>query len=413
MAKQVKSKYAPHPKQALFHIINARFKLFLAGIGTGKTLAGVHEILRLSQINPGYDGLISAPTYPMIRDVILPQWYEYIPDQLFQYYKKDQMFELWTGQRLFLRSFERPDAIRGLNLGYAWADELAMVQSQESWDILLGRVGRTKDVPNPCIFATTTPRGWNWLARKFLKSDNPDFITVRARSSDNPYFSPELLRTLREEYGEEFARQELDAEIVESAGKVLDINPKIHHNFTLRELAEYRGRKKVVAGVDWGYSAPFAIAVWVKLEKINTWHFVEEFYKPNLLASDMYAAMRDIKNRWKVARFYCDSAEPERVASAITAGLPAVPVKKGPDSIKRGITELRSLLAVRGRTGKPGLYINESNRHFVEECDNFHYKEPGSEIVVAEKGDHLIDACRYIAMEESRGSSIQGLAIHG
>lgn len=406
--KIIKSKYRPHPKQVLFHQTYAPYKLFLAGIGTGKTLAGVHEILNLASMNPGHDGLVSAPTFPMLRDVILPLWEEYIPGRLYKFYKKDQLFELWSGQKLYLRSFERPDAIRGLNLGYAWADELAMVQSQEAWNILLGRVGRTTSVPHPCIFATTTPRGWNWLARKFLKNASSDFVTIRARSADSPYFNPALLERLRHEYGEEFARQELDAEVIEEAGKVLTIIPEVHCNWNFKDISGGRYKRRVVAAVDWGYSAPACILVAMQVQKTGKWYVCEEFYKRKMMSEDLYGVMTQLKAKWKIKYFYADSAEPERIASANRRGLSCIPVKKGAGSIKSGITEARSLLSV-DRTGTPGCYVHQSCKHLINECDNFHYDSSDSEKMIAEEGDHAIDCFRYIAMGESKGPLIVGI----
>lgn len=407
MARIIKPKYKPHPKQVRFHKRYARYKLFLAGIGTGKTLAGVHECLLQSQKNPNHDGCIVAPTYPMLRDVILPLWKEFIPKSLYEIKKKDGLIELATGQTIFLRSCERPDTIRGLNLGWAWGDELAMLQKHEVWRILQGRVGRTKDVPYPCLFATTTPRGWNWIAREFLKREDKNYLTIRARSSDNPHFSPELLEALRESYGEEFARQELDAEVLDVSGLCWQIFPDIHCDWRYSDVA---GKfRRIVAGVDWGFSAPTAIIV-CGITKDRKFFLLDEVYKRRLTFSDVYQEMNKLKMKWKIKTFYCDSSEPARIAEACGKGLNCVPAKKGAGSRLRGVQEVRQLLSVSGTLGRPSLYINEERcKNLLRECEGFHYVDDDSDDVVGEDGDHAVDAVRYIIDAEYGGSGIVGL----
>ena len=57
--------YSPLPSQRKFHSSNARFKGFSGPIGSGKSQALCQEAIRLSYLNPGRQGLIGAPTYPL------------------------------------------------------------------------------------------------------------------------------------------------------------------------------------------------------------------------------------------------------------------------------------------------------------------------------------------------------------
>jgi hypothetical protein len=52
------SPYVPKPHQARFHALPHDEALFLAGVGAGKTLTGVHEAVFLAQDNPDCDGAI-------------------------------------------------------------------------------------------------------------------------------------------------------------------------------------------------------------------------------------------------------------------------------------------------------------------------------------------------------------------
>src|ERR1700726_5273442 len=71
-------KYAPLPAQKAFHDSKARFKGFSGPIGSGKSQALCQEAIRLSYLNPGRQGLIGAPTYPMLRDGTLTAFLEVV-----------------------------------------------------------------------------------------------------------------------------------------------------------------------------------------------------------------------------------------------------------------------------------------------------------------------------------------------
>src|SRR5205814_7246453 len=68
--------YEPLPSQMDFHRSDAAFKGFSGPVGSGKSQALCQEALRLAYINVGRWGLIGAPTYPMLKDVTQPAFFE-------------------------------------------------------------------------------------------------------------------------------------------------------------------------------------------------------------------------------------------------------------------------------------------------------------------------------------------------
>lgn len=109
-------------------------------------------------------------------------------------------------------SAEEPDRVRGLNIGFAWGDEMAfMPLIDEVWSNLLLalRVGT-----NPKILATTTPRPTKWIKKLIA-----DRLTVVRRVStyDNlhnlsPVFRQQVLEAFE---GTRLGRQELYGEVLE------------------------------------------------------------------------------------------------------------------------------------------------------------------------------------------------------
>ena len=382
-----------------FHKAPELYRLFLAGIGTGKTLAGVHECLAMSMANPLCDGCIVEPTYAMIRDVMLPVWKEWIPKSLYRLFKSEGRIELWTGQNIFLRSAENPERIRGLNLAWAWGDELAQVPTRDVWQILQGRI-RDPRAKKRGLFATTTPKGWNWLAKMFLQARSDSYRWIRARTSDNPYLPEDFVRGLRQDYGEEFAAQELDAEILELQGLVWPINPRVNCRFD--KAHAIRSCKDFVVGIDWGYSNPSAVVVGGFTED-GTWYLLEEWKKPRQLTEDIIEQLKKFYKKYRFEIVYADPAEPDRIREVKNAGFAC----KAADRARgAGLAEVRSLLAVRG-DGKPKMYIHPTLRGWLREQEDYHYVEE-SEDVEGDSGDHLMDATRYMVHSWENRREIRG-----
>src|SRR5437667_3135854 len=105
--------YSPLPSQRKFHDSAARFKGFSGPIGSGKSQALCQEAIKLSYLNPGRQGLIGAPTYPMLRDATLTTFLEVLAanDLPYEFNKAESVLVMKdTGSRIYFRAvdeFER------------------------------------------------------------------------------------------------------------------------------------------------------------------------------------------------------------------------------------------------------------------------------------------------------------------
>jgi len=189
----------------------ARYRAFIAGVGAGKTYSGV--LASLVACQQSERGAIIAPTYPMLKDVVLPTFREIASGGIDTLNKADLYADMTNGHRILFRSADKPERLRGLNLGWAWLDEAAQV-GEETWDILLGRLrldpGRA--------WITTTPKGHNWVHKRFVESPSEEHETVRATTHDNPHLPDEYIESLEEQYTERFRQQEIEGRFVEAQG---------------------------------------------------------------------------------------------------------------------------------------------------------------------------------------------------
>jgi hypothetical protein len=190
----------------------AKFRAFVGGVGSGKTTAGAIELLRQP---PNRTGLVVAPTYPILRDATLRTFLELCPVDLIQEHNRSEnRIELRNGSTLLFRSSDRPDGLRGPNINYAWLDEGAYI-SEEAYKVIVGRLRRWPGR----LWLTTTPRGHNYVYRRFVKSPSSAHSLHTSATAKNPYLPSDFVDTLREEYGDSaYALQELDGRFVDTSG---------------------------------------------------------------------------------------------------------------------------------------------------------------------------------------------------
>ncbi len=208
-----KIEHSPLPSQKLFHDCEARFKGFSGPIGSGKSQALCHEAIRLSYLNPGRTGLIGAPTYPMLRDSTLTSLLEILGrnDLPFDLNKADNVLVMKdSGSRILLRSVEDFDRLRGTNLAWFGLDELTYTQ-EGAWLRLEGRL-RDPLATRRCGFAVWTPKGFDWVYRKFISTPPEGYAAVQARPYENRFLLdqvPDFYDRLKSSYDENFFRQEV------------------------------------------------------------------------------------------------------------------------------------------------------------------------------------------------------------
>jgi hypothetical protein len=208
-----KIRYSPLPSQRRFHESTARFKGFSGPIGSGKSAALCQEAIRLSYLNPGRTGLIGAPTYPMLRDSTLAALTEMLNENEipFDMNKSDYVLKVKDpASQILLRSVDEFERLRGTNLAWFGVDELTYTQ-EAAWLRLEGRL-RDPKATQHCGFAVWTPKGFDWVYRKFINSPASGYEVVLAAPFENKFLLgqvPDFYERLRGSYDENFFRQEV------------------------------------------------------------------------------------------------------------------------------------------------------------------------------------------------------------
>lgn len=205
--------YGPLASQARFHRSPARFKGFSGPIGSGKSQALCQEAIRLAFVNGGCMGLLGAPTYPMLRDATQTALLGllYANEIPHTHHKSEGYIELTQNHsRILLRSLDDYERLRGTNLAWFGIDELTYCK-EEAWLRLEGRLREPKAARH-CGFAVWTPKGRDWVYRRFIGSENPEYSVVYAKPRENEHIletDPGFYDRLQRTYSDAFFRQEV------------------------------------------------------------------------------------------------------------------------------------------------------------------------------------------------------------
>lgn len=225
--------YGALPSQSRFHQSKARFKGFSGPIGSGKSQALCQEAIRLAYVNKGRLGLLGAPTYPMLRDATQTTLFEILDRSgiPYEHSKAENTVALTdTGSRILFRPVEEFDRLRGINLAWFGLDELTYTQ-EDAWVVLEGRL-RDPKATRLCGFACWTPRGFDWVYRRFMQERVEGYEVIVAEPFENRYLLeriPDFYERLKRSYDAKLYEQEV-------MGQYISLNAGlVYHAFNRAE----------------------------------------------------------------------------------------------------------------------------------------------------------------------------------
>ena len=224
-----------------FVINPQRASAYIGGLGSGKTFAGIARGLKFSQ-QPmpkgefhGPRGCIAAINYPVLEDVVLPQFFEMMDGSGLWKTGKQETSWMSTKKRakliancgcanrhtckheaiILFRSLDRPNWMRGLELTWYFIDEGRHVTGK-AWGVLWGRLRQTGY--EKAGWVCSTPNGFDWMWEKF-HPDSPlqtrGALWFGASTYANTDHLPnEYIDELFKEYEGAFLRQEVFGEFI-------------------------------------------------------------------------------------------------------------------------------------------------------------------------------------------------------
>src|SRR5258708_2802967 len=127
--------YTANPKHELVHkaVRLSDYGWFKGGLGSGKTTAGaIQAIMEVYHYQPGQSGLTIAPTYKMLHDSTLTEFFRWLPRHFIESHNKSLAeITLKNGTTITYRSGDDPDTLRGPNKAWLWMDEPRNFRTRE------------------------------------------------------------------------------------------------------------------------------------------------------------------------------------------------------------------------------------------------------------------------------------------
>jgi hypothetical protein len=376
------------------------------------------EAIRLSYLNAGRTGLIGAPTYPMLRDSTLTALLETLGENEipFEHNKADNVLVMKdTGSRILLRAVDEFERLRGTNLAWFGLDELTYTQ-EGAWLRLEGRL-RDPKATQRCGFAVWTPKGFDWVYRKFVADAVKGYEAIQASPFENRFLLehvPDFYERLRGSYDETFFRQEVLGDYLNvGAGLVYHA---FDRNVNLRPGTLDHARPviwaldfnvdpmcSVVAQI--GRSGEVSVLDEIVLRRATTEQACEEFVKrfglPQaglvVYGDAAGAAMQTTgSSDYTVIRTFFFSRQ-ARVTYKVPSANPPV---------RDRVALMNSKL--RNAKNEVRLYVDPKCKELIDDFEQVAYREDTTEIDKNKdrKRTHLSDALGYLIWQEGQNSPI-------
>lgn len=242
--------------QAKFLELNKKYRAYVAGFGSGKTWVGCCGMLAHAYQHPKINQGYFAPSYPLIRDIFYPTIGEVAETMGLRVRVKrgDHEVEVYSGSKyrcsIICRSIDDPANIVGFKIGHALVDELDLLaekKAEQAWRKIMARMRYKVHGVKNGIDVTTTPEGFKFVYRQFVKSlrDKPNlnerYGLVQASTFDNEANLPDdYIDSMLEAYTPELIKAYLNGEFVNLlSGTVYhQFDRKLNHSNEAPEAGE-------------------------------------------------------------------------------------------------------------------------------------------------------------------------------
>lgn len=226
--------------QAEYHQSTAKATCAVAGFGSGKTNGTMYRMMSSAIQWPKCDWLYTAPTVPLIRDILWAKLEEFLPEIGMGYTinKQENIVYLHGHGKIFCRSMDSPDRIVGFEVMDAFMDELDILPMEKALNVyrkVKARCRQKAPHDNPKRnqqWVTTTPEGFKATYELFKKNPAADSHLVQMTTYSNAHNLPDdYIADLRDTYPEQLIDAYLLGEFVNLVAKPVwsGYDPRSNH----------------------------------------------------------------------------------------------------------------------------------------------------------------------------------------
>lgn len=177
----------------------------ISGYGGGKTYAACRKAIQLSYLNSGFTGIITEPTFPLLRDVFIPEMKLALDEWGIEYKfnSSNSIFYLMINgkeTKIICLSMENVDRLIGINAAWIICDEFDTTKAELAYKAFNKLLGRLRSGNVRQFVITTTPEGFRAAYRIFVTEKDDSKKLIHAKTTDNKYLPLDFIETLKAQY---------------------------------------------------------------------------------------------------------------------------------------------------------------------------------------------------------------------
>jgi len=372
----------------------SRFKVVVAGRRWGKSWLSMHEMAKYARF-PNSKIFYVAPTYKMCRQIlwddikekfIRARWAKKINESNLE-------ITLVNNSRIYLRSGDNPDNLRGVSMDYLVMDEAAMID-QKMWTEVCRPA--LSDRQGGAMFITTPQGKGSWIYDLWQGAHGQEnYSAFQYTTIQGGNVAEEEIEAARNELDEKSFRQEYEASFETYAGAIYyNWDSSVHIK---KADLEFKKNEILHVGMDFNVSPIVAMICRVNGNEISV---IDEI---SMEGSNTFEMAEELINRYPNNRMwiYPDASGQARKTSSNTsdhhilrnAGF-VLKVKSINPPVKDRIAAINTSL--KATDGSVKLTVDPKCRHLIKCISGQTYKE-GTRIPDKNSNlDHMNDALGYL-----------------
>ena len=345
----------------------------IGGTRSGKTYA-ILQYLIVKALQEELNITIVRRTVPSLKRSVIKDFKDIMLElgiwSSDAYNISDRVYTFSNGSLVSFLNTDDAEKLRGVKSNILFIDEASEQHEEAYFQLSIRTSGEIILAYNP----TVSPY-------HFLRNMD-DVETFKTTYKDNPYLPPAMVKEI-----EALQKKNPKYWQIYGLGEYTVNEKAVFQNFQI--VDEIPIHDLVGFGLDFGYSQdPTAL---VAVHRHHDMLYCRELmYDRGLTTQDIITKLKQF-NIGRDTEIWADSAEPRLIEEIYRSGFNIKPVKKGPDSIRFGLSVLQNF----------GICVERSSTHLIDELYGYEYVTDKNGYVTDKPQDfnnHLIDALRYLAM---------------
>ena len=416
-----------------FYMSRDFYPFYYGGVGIGKSRALVVDFFDYAWRCRGSRQIITEPTWQMVKDILVPTIEDCYSGQEGTHFSMTRQppidITFANGSTLWCRSTDvQPQRLYGPNIARVGMDEVTLGRQEEAFDILAQRARQPGYFHQ--VKATGTPKGRNWVWRRYIDKPIPGAVALFAQtqdSEDGGLLPKGYVERLLGTYGgwdNPLARQELGGQWLHMAGQVFPQFTRYDHVKSLT-VAEQHLLKDKMGGIDFGAISPTALVA-VGLGPGGRAHAFREWYKHEASMEQTAAAMAAMQAECGVTKWIADPAGKAQIEALRALGFRVQKARHG-NKINLRVQLLSARLNVNAALKLPGLYISPEARNLIRELEALSWErnkihgqalEEMRDKFARGDDDHAVDAlsnvlCEYDGKKAAGRRQTKPVSVYG